>query len=378
MNLDQVEARKAEITDEMKKDGADLNALEEEMRSLNARKDEIKKEAEERAKVVENVISDPVATPVVEARKEMTDMETRNTKAYIDAYAEYIKSGDDAECRALLTEGATNGVVPVPSFVEDTIRHAWDRDGIISRVKKSYIKGNVRVGFEVAADGAVIHTEGDNAPNEENLVLGVVELVPKSIKKWITISDEVMDLKGQAFLEYIYQELTYQIAKKAVDELIAKIKACGTVSTTTPTTNVAVPVLEISDAGVGDIANAIALLTDEATDPVVVLSKAGWAEYKNAQYASNFNVDPFEGLDVEHNNNLKSVAAATTGETIAIVGDFGNGALMNFPNGEGITLKYDDLSLAEKDLVKIVGREFVAIDVVAPKQFVKIVKAADE
>ena len=48
---------------------------------------------------------------------------------------------------------------------------------------------------------------------------------------------------------------------------------------------------------------------------------------------------------------------------------------MNFPNGQEISFKYDDLSLAEADLVKIVGREYVAHDVVAPKAFVRINKA---
>jgi hypothetical protein len=34
----------------------------------------------------------------------------------------------------------------------------------------------------------------------------------------------------------------------------------------------------------------------------------------------------------------------------------------------------DELSLAEKDLVKIVGRQYVGMGVVAPKAFVKIAK----
>lgn len=378
LDNDALKERMASIKAELENEDADLEALNSEIDAIEERKASIKAEVEERAKVIEEVIATPVAEPVVVEERKMTNLEVRDSKEYINAFAEYVKSNDDAECRALLTEGATDGVVPVPSLVDDIVRHAWDRDGIIARVKKSYLKGNVRIGFEVSADGAVIHTEGDNAPTEEKLVLGVVELVPQSIKKWITISDEAMDLKGQAFLEYIYAELTYQIAKKAVDTLIAKINACGATSTTTPTTNVAVPVVSLSSASVGDVASAIALLSDEAVDPIVVLNKGGWAEYKKAQYANEFNVDPFEGLPVEFNNTLKTFATATTGETIAIVGDFGNGALMNFPNGQNINIKFDDLSLAEKDLVKIVGREFVGMGVVAPAQFVRIVKASAE
>ena len=77
-------------------------------------------------------------------------------------------------------------------------------------------------------------------------------------------------------------------------------------------------------------------------------------------------------------NTIKAYDAATTGETFAIVGDFGVGAQMNFPAGEEISIKVDELSLAEKDLVKFVGREYVGHDVVAPNAFVKLTKAAAE
>ena len=54
-----------------------------------------------------------------------------------------------------------------------------------------------------------------------------------------------------------------------------------------------------------------------------------------------------------------------------IVGDFG-GAHANFPNGDEIRIKYDDLSLAEADLVKLVGREYVALGVTQDHAFCKV------
>ena len=130
--------------------------------------------------------------------------EIRNSKEYIDAYAEYLKNGDDTECRGLLTENATNGTVPVPEIVYDIVKTAWDREGITRRVRKAYVKGNLKVGFEISGTDAAVHTEGGDPVAEETLVLGVVELIPQSIKKWISISDEVMDMRGEAFLRYIY------------------------------------------------------------------------------------------------------------------------------------------------------------------------------
>lgn len=116
------------------------------------------------------------------------------------------------------------------------------------------------------------------------------------------------------------------------------------------------------------------LLSDEAANPVVMMNKATWSVFKAAQYAGSFDADPFEGLPVVFNNSIASFSTATTGVAYAIVGDLEQGALMNFPNGEGIEFKFDNMSQADYDLVRVIGREFVGIGVVAPDAFVRIVK----
>ncbi len=370
MDLEQVETRLAEVKDLLNVDGADLESLETEIRGLKERKAEIKADIETRKKEVEEVVTSGVEVRTfTEERK--TDMEIRNTKEYMDAFADYIKTNDDRNCRALLTENAAAGTVPVPELVYDIVKTAWEKEGIMALVRKSYLKGNLKVGFEISADPANLHTEGGNAINPENLVLGVVNLVPQSIKKVIQISDEVYDMRGEDFLRYIYDELTYQIAKKAADTLLAKIVACGTQSTTTC---VGVPAITATAASIGLVAQAIANLSDEAANPVVVMNKATWADFKAAQYAAQYPIDPFEGLPVVFNNSLKSLTAASTGDAWAIVGDFGHGALANFPNGEEIEFKFDENTLKKQDLIEILGREYVALAPVAPNAFVKINK----
>jgi len=376
MSMEQIETRSVELSNLLNDENADLEAISNEVEMLEQRKAQIIADAETRKAMIEEVV-DSIAVETIEkeeVRKTMTLEEIRNSKEYVNAYAEYLK-GDEKELRALLSENATNGVVPVPELVYNLVKNAWEREGIMARVRKSYMKGNLKVGFEISADGAVVHTEGANAPTEEKLILGIVEMVPASIKKWISISDEVMDLRGEAFLNYIYDELTYQIAKKAADELIAKIKACGTVSTNTPSMNVAVGQLQDNPA-VDTIAQALAKLSDQATDPVIIMNKATWGAFKTAQYGAGYPIDVFEGLPVLFNNSLTAYSAATTGVTYAIVGSLAEGALANFPAGEEITIKFDDLSLAEKDLVKVVGREYVALAVIAPDHFVQIKKEA--
>lgn len=373
MTIEELEERKSAIVAELDNEGADLDALEEEMRSIKAEMEERAATEAKRNEIraaVANGAGTVIKTVEKEERKVMTEAEIRNSKEYIDAYADYLKTEDPSECRALLTTNAS-GTVAIPDMVYDLVKTAWEREGIMSRVRKAYVKGNLKVGFEISATGAVLHTEGGDAVTEESLVLGTVNLVPTSIKKWISVSDEALDLRGEAFLQYIYDELTYQIAKKAADTVVAKIIACGTESTTTC---VSVPVITATSASVGLIASAIAELSDEAANPVVIMNKATWGAFKNAQYANKFNADPFEGLDVVFNNTIKSIDAASTGDTFAIVGDLDHGALANFPNGEGIDIKVDETTLMTSDLVRVLGREYVGIGIVAPDAFVKINK----
>ena len=382
MSIEEVEARTLEIQTEVESaDEARIAELKSELDELETRKTELKQMAAEaketREMVAEGKVDIEEVKTVIQEERKMTNSEVIKSAEYRDAFKQYILTGKDEECRKLLTENVGTGTVPVPEIVYDIVKNAWEKEGVVALVKKTYIKGNLKVGFEISADGAVIHTEGADAPSEEKLVLGVVELIPASIKKWITISDEVIDMDSGAFIQYVYDELTYQIAKKAADTLIAKIEACGTVSTNTPSVNVGVPVVEADSIALNTIANAIAQLSDQAANPVIVMNKQTFAAFKAVQAAGSYGYDPFEGLPVVFNNSITAFSAATTGVTYAIVGDFGEGAIANFPNGEDITIKFDDLSLAEADLVKIVGRQFVAMGVVAPKALVKIAKASE-
>lgn len=376
MEMKDLEARIAEITAEATEERTleELTAYKDEKKAIEEEIAKRKADEAERRSIAAEIASNAVdITHVTEKKEErkMSEIEMRNTPEYINAYAEYIKSGDDTECRALLSTNASSGKVAIPTIVYDITKTAWERDGITARVRKAYLRGNLKVGFEISSTGATIHTEGAAGVAEETLVLGVVELVPKSIKKWISMSDEVLDLRGEAFLNYIYDELTYQIAKAAANDLLDKIVACGTVSTTT---QVAVAVVTASTVGLGTIASAMGALSDEAENPVAIMNKATWAVFKDAQANGSYAYDPFEGLPVLFSNHLPAFAAASTGDTYAIVGDLGHGALMNFPNGDGIDFKFDDISLATSDLVKVIGREFVGIGVVAPNAFVKITK----
>lgn len=380
----EIEERKLAIAEEVKST-EDAEKLEELSKEVDALKEEesLIEEVEKEEKITEEIETkkSEVKEVVKEERKMENNKELRNSKEYIDAFAEYIKTDDAKELRALITtDGYATGnsaTVEVPDMVYDIVKTAWNREDLMSRVRTLSVEGNLKVQFEVSGGDATVHTEGQSAVSEESLVLGVVELKPVSIKKWISLSDEVLDLRGEAFLNYIYDELTYRIAKKCADELVYKITQLPSSLSANGETGVydTVSANKITKApGIGIIAEAIANLSDETRDITVVMNKLTYAAFKEAQYGANFPVDPFEGATVVFNNTLPAYSAANTNAVYAIVGDFNHGALANYPDGEGIELKYDDKTLMTQDLVRILGRRYVGADAVADKAFCLIAK----
>jgi len=372
--LEEIEARKLELRDELVQttEPEKVEEINNEVEALNEEVQEIEKHEEEN-KVAEELEEKKAFAK--EINKEERKMEVRNTPEYINAYAEYIKTNDAKELRALLTTGAS-GTVEVPDMVYDIVKTAWEREDLMARVRTLSVKGNLKVQFEVSGDAAVIHTEGASAVSEESLVLGVVELIPQSIKKWISLSDEVLDMRGEAFLNYIYDELTYRIAKKCADELVSKIAQLPqSLSANGSGVYDKVSANKITKApGIGVIAEAIANLSDETRDITVVMNKITYGAFKTAQYGANFPADIFEGATVVFNNTLPAYGSADANAVYCIVGDFNHGALANYPEGDGISIKYDDTTLMTQDLVRILGRKYVGVDAVADKSFCLIAK----
>ena len=374
MTVEQLEERKTAIVEELDKEGADLDALEAEVRSIKEELESRAKEEEQKVEIRKAVAEAPA--PVVvekveeEKREIMTNAEVRASKEYIDAFARYLVTENDTEVRSLLTENAS-GSVPVPAIVDDIIRTAWEKSDILSRVKKTSIKGNLKVAFELSADGAYVHTEGTAAPTEESLTLGIVTMVPATIKKWIRVSDEAIAMGGETLVRYIYDELTYQIVKKLTALIIADITGA---STSASSSAVSVPAISANPA-LTTVAKAFAQLSDEAQNPVIIMNKLTYADFVGAQAGGNFSFDPFNGLPVVFTSALPAYSAASTNAVYAIVGDL-RGAQVNYPEGEGIAIKYDDLSEAEADLVKIVGRQYAAHALTACKMFCNIKKTA--
>ena len=361
--------RRTAIASEIETEGADLDALEAEARAINSEL-ENRKNAEAEREEMRNAVANGEGETIIEIKEErektMTFEEIRSSKEYIDAYVEGIKTDNFSECRALLEKRDASplltvnasGAVPVPTYVEDRIRNAWENNEIARRIRRTYYKGNLNVGFEASSDGAKSHEEGGEAIADEELVLGIISLVPEMIKKTIRLSDEVLDMKGEAFLDYLVDEFENKIVAKIGEYAVGAV-----VSSPLSNSAYAIGVPRLTDApDIDTVVQALALLTNDSANPVVVLNRATYATIRAAAINANYSVDPFEGCEVIFTSVLPAYASATSGDDYMIVGDL-SAIQANFPNGDNIKFVIDPYTEATKDLVRITGRVYVGIGV---------------
>ncbi len=371
MTIEQLEERKAAIPTELDNEDADLNALEEEVKGINAelesRKEAEAKRVEIRAEVAKGEGTVMAKIEEVQEEKEMSNTEVRSSKEYKDAYGELIKKNYDLdklneEMRALLTTNAAeDGMIAVPTGVDDKIRTAWENDEIMSRITRTFFKGNLKVGHEAAAGPAVVHSEGGDAVDPEDLTIAYVELVPAMLKKVVEVSDEVLAINS-TLVDYLYDEIEYQIVKLAASTAVGKIVASSMTATST---------LEGASATTADIVKAVGKLSGEAVNPVVITTRATAADIKAAVLSENYGYDPFDGLPV-----LYTDATSLNGAAF-LIADL-SAVQANFPEGDGAKFKFDELTKADADIVRIIGRLYAGIDVVAPGRTVKAVAEESE
>ena len=364
LDMDSLEKRAGEIAEETREATAEtLEALTAELDAIEERKAAIMAEAVEKRAQAAAVING--AGEVIEEKektkveRKMADIEVRATKEYLDAWVEDIKGRASAEQRLLLTQNAEqNGTIAIPTYVSDRIETAWERNEIMRRIRRTYFPGNLKVGYEVSAEGAQTHAEGGEAITEENLVINFVQLVPETVKKMVRYSTEVLDLKGEAFVDYIVDEIEYQIVKTIAAGLLADVQR-GT-DPLVQTYN-----FEEGNLTTADIINAEGLLIGDS-NPVLIMGRGTAAALKAAVISGQYGYDPFDGMDVIYADGLAP--------NVAIMADL-SAWQANFPSGDEVKFVFDEYTEAAADIVRVIGRMMVAFGVVAPGKTV-VIKAA--
>ena len=123
------------------------------------------------------------------------------------------------------------------------------------------------------------------------------------------------------------------------------------------------------------VPKAAAYLHEDARNIVVVMNRLTETEFLDAYAAGNFAVDPFAGIPRVYSSHLPAYSTASTNDVYAIVGDL-SAVRVNFPAGDGMVIKYDELTRKKEDIVEVLGRQYAGHGITKLGRLVNIRKPA--
>ena len=226
MTVEELEARRVQIGVEVEQDGADLDALEAEIKGikaeLDARRANAAKQAEIRKTVAEGagVVVDEI--PQAPISQENRKMFKRDSVEYRDAWTKHIigRELNEEERAALTSAGAV-----IPTM---TVNAVWDKltgpAELLGKVDVSQFPTYVRFPKATTKGAATAHAVGGTI-TESSDVIGYVDLIPNEYVKLLTVGADIDHMAVSAVHDWIVNNL--------VDSIRAEINADIVVGTGT-------------------------------------------------------------------------------------------------------------------------------------------------
>ena len=226
MTVEELEARRVQIGVEVEQDGADLDALEAEIKGIKAeletRRANAAKQAEIRKTVAEGagVVIDEI--PQAPISQENRKMFKRDSVEYRDAWTKHIigRELNEEERAALTSAGAV-----IPTM---TVNAVWDKltgpAELLGKVDVSQFPTYVRFPKATTKGAATAHAVGGTI-TESSDVIGYVDLIPNEYVKLLTVGADIDHMAVSAVHDWIVNNL--------VDSIRAEINADIVVGTGT-------------------------------------------------------------------------------------------------------------------------------------------------
>lgn len=226
MTVEELKARRVQIGVEVEQDGADLDALEAEIKGikaeLDARRANAAKQAEIRKTVAEGagVVVDEI--PQAPISQEERTMFKRDSVEYRDAWTKHIigRELNEEERAALTSAGAV-----IPTM---TVNAVWDKltgpAELLGKVDVSQFPTYVRFPKATTKGAATAHAVGGTI-TESSDVIGYVDLIPNEYVKLLTVGADIDHMAISAVHDWIVNNL--------VDSIRAEINADIVVGTGT-------------------------------------------------------------------------------------------------------------------------------------------------
>ena len=209
--VEELEARKAAIGAEIDNEGADLDALSEEIRSINEELEKRKAEASKRAEIRQAVAAgegEVVQTFKAPEAREEKKMFGVDTKEYRDAWTKSIvkREMSEEERSALSSAGAV-----IPTM---TVNAVWDKlvkpAELLGKVDVSQFASYVRFPKATTVNAATGQAVGGKI-SESSDVIGYVDLIPNEYVKLLTVGADIDHMAIDAIHDWIVDNLTKSI-----------------------------------------------------------------------------------------------------------------------------------------------------------------------
>lgn len=218
--LKEIETRKLEIRDILttNKD-ADLNALEEEMKKLEAEETGLKKrkallDGLNTGEVPSSSIPNPAAKNS-EART-AADKDAEYRSAWLKTVRNLELTNEEKgvfEERALTTGAGSVGAVVPTVTVNKIIEKVHQYCPLLSKIDLLHVPGGVKIPAEGTTTDAAIHAEGAAITASSDTIVSVV-LGAYEITKLITISKSVEKMSIEAFEAWLVEKIARKISEK--------------------------------------------------------------------------------------------------------------------------------------------------------------------
>ena len=217
--LKEIEARLAQIKVELEKEGADIDALEQEVKTLTEERKQLLEKIEKRNKIIKD-IADGAGAPVPnflpkEERKvdlnNMTHDEILASPEYRTAYFKNLQGKDltDVEKR-ILAGGSYALPVQTANTIVEKLR---DMVPLLNEIDLFRMNGTVNVMVEKTAPDAEKEAAG-GAMTESNAELIKVTLTGYNINAFLSIGADLESMALSAFEDWIVRKLSEAIAYK--------------------------------------------------------------------------------------------------------------------------------------------------------------------
>jgi HK97 family phage major capsid protein len=228
MTLKEIETRLAAIAQEVETDGADLDALEAEARTLKEARKTAMENAEKRSRIlsaVSGMTGTPAATaPVVETRNfsDMTAEEVIATPEYRSAFSKKLQGRtlSEVEQRAYSSAASSAGAAIPTELANDILTKAKQYAPLLDEITLLHVPGGVTYAVEGTNDDPDEHTENGSITSAGDTLVSVT-LTAYEITKLIQVSQSVKTMAIPEFEAFLVNTLAEGIAVILVKRILA-------------------------------------------------------------------------------------------------------------------------------------------------------------